>query len=759
MTSRHPGKPVDSCRRRIALVLLGGSAVLALSPWVAARAGAAEEAAKAEAPVVQPAEGGKNQRRVGHLMKVSLPVTGDTYADVRRFVRRALDKADADGYRAVLIFQFVVKKGQSQYGRGSEYGACSDLARFLTSTEVGRAQTVAYVPDSIQGHAVLVAMACNEIIMAPEAEIGSAGIDEKTIEPFIRGTYRAIAERYKGKHFPVEVALAMLDPSLEVLEVKTQFGMEYVSPEGLQQLRAEGKLIEAEPRQLHAPGQPLQFTGEEARRKQFIDGRASNPREVARALELPPEAVEEDAALRGDWVAVGVRLTGPIDHEKARKVQRMIEDAVVGRGVNLVVLWIDSAGGSASDSIELANFLGLDLKRDKVHTVAYVPEEARSGAALIALACDQVVVQPRTLLGGPGAYEFSKEDIRIAMESIRSKTGTWRHRSWSLVAAMIDPNLEVYRYTREGDEEFFCEDELKDLAKEGGEPQKWIKGELVTTPGRVFRVSGSEAKQYRLADDVVEDFMAFQQLFGLKDDLELVEPGWAEFLIDALSSPAAAGLLLTIGFFAMYIELHTPGIGIGGFVAAVCFLLFFWSRFLGGTAGWLEALLFVAGLSCLLLEIFVLPGFGVFGLGGGLLVIASLLLASQTFVIPRNEYQFGQFERSLWILAGTAVGVFAAAYVSRCWLPRAPVFNRMFLEPPLGEEADTIRQREALVHFQDLVGARGTTTTQLTPGGKARFGNKLVDVMADGEMIERGTDVVVVEVHGNRVLVRLVEES
>ena len=105
-----------------------------------------------------------------------------------------------------------------------------------------------------------------------------------------------------------------------------------------------------------------------------------------------------------------------------------------------------------------------------------------------------------------------------------------------------------------------------------------------------------------------------------------------------------AVLLLVIGGAALYIELHAPGIGIGGFVAAVCFLLFFWSRYLGGTAGWLEVSLFVAGVSCLLLEVFVIPGFGIFGLGGGALVLASLVLASQTFLWPRNEYQFEQLE-------------------------------------------------------------------------------------------------------------------
>jgi len=317
----------------------------------------------------------------------------------------------------------------------------------------------------------------------------------------------------------------------------------------------------------------------------------------------------------------------------------------------------------------------------------------------------------------------------------------------------------VFRYTRGGDVEFFCEEEAEEVNKDLPAARKWVKGERVTRPGVPFRARGTQAKEYRLAYRVVEDFAGFRELYSLKDDLDLAEPGWAQFLIDALASPAAAGLLLMIGFFALYAELHSPGIGVGGFLATVCFLLFFWSRFLGGTAGWLEGVLFVAGVGCLLLEIFVLPGFGIFGLGGGLLVIASLILASQTFIIPRNDYQRVQFVWSLGIPTMAMVGVFAAAYFARGWLPSAPIFSRMFLQPPAGEEADTIRRREALVHFQDLVGTQGTTTTQLTPSGKARFGNRLVDVIADGELIERGTDIVVVEVYGNRVLVRAADEQ
>src|SRR4029079_19487675 len=82
----------------------------------------------------------------------------------------------------------------------------------------------------------------------------------------------------------------------------------------------------------------------------------------------------------------------------------------------------------------------------------------------------------------------------------------------------------------------------------------------------------------------------------------------ADYLIDALAAPAVAWLLLLIGGAALYAELQAPGIGVGGFVAGVCFLLYFWSKHLDGTAGWLEILLFAAGAIFSLPHILVMPG-------------------------------------------------------------------------------------------------------------------------------------------------------
>ena len=68
------------------------------------------------------------------------------------------------------------------------------------------------------------------------------------------------------------------------------------------------------------------------------------------------------------------------------------------------------------------------------------------------------------------------------------------------------------------------------------------------------------------------------------------------------------------------------------------------------------------------------------------------------------------------------------------YLPHTPLFSHMMLEPPSDAEREVISHRESLVDFEHLLGRHGVATTQLTPSGKARFGNELVDVIADGEV-------------------------
>jgi membrane-bound ClpP family serine protease len=390
----------------------------------------------------------------------------------------------------------------------------------------------------------------------------------------------------------------------------------------------------------------------------------------------------------------------------------------------------------------------------EVRTVAFIKRRALADAALAALACDDLVMVEEAVLGGPGDYQMSRgelQDLNAPLQAIAAAKG----RDWSLLAAMVDSDLIVYRCAREGDGEirYFCQQELD----EREDRESWRRGAEVDSQDGV---RARKAEELKLARYVVSSFDEFLQAYHLEDELQVVETSHVVETIERLAAqPWFSRTLLFIAFFALISEASAPGLGVPGFISGLCFMLFFWCQFLNGATGWLEALLFLGGLTAVALEIFVIPGLGVFGIGGTLMILTSIVLASQTFVIPRNPYQFGQLPGSLFSVVVAAGGVVAALTLMRRFLPDAPVFNRMMLKPPEDEELEERSEREAIVDFRHLLNKRGVTITQLTPSGKASFGDERVDVISEGELVPRGAAVYVAEVRGNHVLVKPIEDG
>ena len=186
---------------------------------------------------------------------------------------------------------------------------------------------------------------------------------------------------------------------------------------------------------------------------------------------------------------------------------------------------------------------------------------------------------------------------------------------------------------------------------------------------------------------------------------------------------------------------------------------------MGGTAGWLEVVLFVLGAACLLLEVFVVPGFGVFGISGGLLILASLVLASQTWGQSTTGYDLRELAKTMGTLSGAIVAVVAVALAINRFLPQIPFMNQMILSPPgssPGVSSNEPMLRPDLMSGMAAtsgpgrvnVGARGTALTVLRPAGKAQIDDDFYDVISDGPFIERGASIEVVEASRNRIMVR-----
>ena len=690
-------------------------------------------------------------RPAGLLVPISVPITSSSELEAERAIDHAVQRlkreASPEGPDPILILEFVPRAGT---GAGTRFTRAYDLANYIS--ELKNIRTIAYVPRSLSGHAVLAVMACEHVFMAPDASIGRAGTDEDSnspIDELITSGYRIMAE--KRRTFPVAVALGMLDKNYEVLVVSTEDGEEIILRRDLESL-LENTSVES--RRVIVPrGEVGWFSGTEARNLGFVRFKPATRKDVADRLELPESALTPGFDYSGELNPRVLTVKGYINSKMSDTRRRMIENCL-REDVNYIGFWIDSGDGDVDAAIELASAIS-QLDSTEVRTVAYVPYEAQGAGAIVAVACDDIVMGPKAKLG-MGDAEWTPEQVSDVATFVRGQLAVSKKSSWSLLAALFDPSLRVnaYRHKENNRRAYFSQEEL-DAELNAGD---WKLDQRLTAEGETLTVEGSQAAELGLASDTVKEFSEFKALENLADDVTMVEPGWAEDLVDILTTPQVAALLLLIGLVGMYAEVQLPGVGIGGFIATVAFVLFFWANYMEQTANTLEILLFLVGVSCLVLEVFVIPGFGIFGLGGGVMIITSLVLASQTFVLPGTPAEITQLRDSLLVVGSSGVAFVGLAMLMRRYLPHTPLFRHVLLEPPGADHPESLDQRESMADFRHLVGQRGTAATQLTPAGKARFGDELVDVVSDGDLIEKGESVSVAEVHGNRVVVTSVKE-
>src|SRR5262249_28154644 len=206
------------------------------------------------------------------------------------------------------------------------------------------------------------------------------------------------------------------------------------------------------------------------------------------------------------------------------------------------------------------------------------------------------------------------------------------------------------------------------------EPGRYQPVQTRKEAGAVLTVDADAAASYGLGQ-VIDNTDELKGLYGLRGrTIRVDSPGWVDSLVTILTDPYVSWLLMFVGVFMLVIELKLPGIGLPAITSALAFLLFFWSHYLSGTADQLEIILFLIGLVCLALEIFVFPGFGVFGMSGGLLMLCSIVLASHTFIWPSQDYEYQELGHTLLQVTGMLVAVSGCAIVLARYFPSLPFF-------------------------------------------------------------------------------------
>ncbi|MEL7087847.1 MAG: NfeD family protein, partial [Planctomycetota bacterium] len=247
------------------------------------------------------------------------------------------------------------------------------------------------------------------------------------------------------------------------------------------------------------------------------------------------------------------------------------------------------------------------------------------------------------------------------------------------------------------------------------------------------------------------------------------DPTWSENLAGFLSNNWLVRIVLIIMLIlGVFLELQAPGLGVPGAIAVLALLGLFGAPMVIGLADIWHVLLFALGLGLLVIEITVTPTFGVLGVVGIIVMVASLILA----VIPTTGGGFvpapGMGDEILMGAASTLTG-FALAGVGVIVLintfGKIPGLSRLVLanEPapagvgPDGEPVRLAGQAE-LGDGQITVGQTGTVVSTLRPAGEAEFNGQPVDVVSVGPMIDVGQTVRVIEVQRFSIVVEALED-
>ncbi len=699
-------------------------------------------------------------RNLATFVTLEGAITDTVTASVRRAALDLQTRALQERRQAFLVLE--LSPGIS------EFHHVFALSEFLASEATANITTLCWVPKTVSGTNACVALACSEIVMHPDAQLGDIGRGQ-ALPANEQLIVKSIVGKRRNRRVTESLAVGLMDPAAIVLQVTVEpapgnVEKRVVTQPEAQRLR-EANVAIRDTLTLKDGGAVWMLSANQAREWGVLVSQVANSRrEVADAYSLPLDALRERPVIDGNVKVALIEIKGMIEPVLASFLQRQIERAV-DEGAKIIIFEVDSPGGYLFESEELAETIA-DLKDRGVHAVAYIPKGAYSGAAIISLGCDDIYMLPDAILGDAGAiqetaeggaFERAPEKQLSPPKQFLGELARRKNRPVALAQAMCDIDLPVFQATHKtkGSVTYMTEAEIHASGDE------WVQGPLVqeSKKGWLLTVTGRRAHELQLAQAPVDSLADLKARVGIPAEQRLVamQRTWVDDTVFILNTPFVMGLLFFIGLVSIYLELHTMT-GIFGVVSAFCFGLFFWSKVLGGTAGSLEVVLFLMGVGCLLLEFLVLPGFGFFGVTGFLLTFASIIMASQTFGhLGPNMSDADQTLQTLKVFGGAVLGLVVTAVGLSKFLPQIPLFNDMILTPPSADPNSAPRLKPELVgRMADLLGQTGVALTLLRPSGKAEINGELFDVMSEGSFIPEGTAIEVVECFGKRVVVRRV---
>lgn len=449
------------------------------------------------------------------------------------------------------------------------------------------------------------------------------------------------------------------------------------------------------------------------------------------ATEMPaatPLDADGDEAVSGAVVFI-VPVHGDVNPVLDVVMARAIRQAA-RENAAAIVFDMDTFGGGLDSAIRIRDRLvTLDIP-----TFTFVNNKAISAGSLIALATDKIVMAPGSNIGAALPVTVGAEGLTAADEKMISvmasemrKTAKAKNHPSDLAEAFCNPDFEIAGLKEKGDILTLDYDQAVDLG---------LAAYMAESLDDLLAAEGLSAAR-------IERFQ------------ETPTDRFARWLV----SPAVMGLLIAVGVGGLFIELKTPGVGLPGAVGLAALGVYFFGSYLATLSGYMELIAFFLGLVLLGLEIFVIPGFGIPGVAGILLMVGALFFAMFNRAPDGFDFHFARVEVPLWTLTMSLFATAPILWLAAWLLPKTPLYGHLTLAPPHREPSLAGGARggmETEASFALRAGQRGRAITPLRPAGKALIDDHRVDVVSEGEFIDADTEIEIVAVQGSRVAVRSV---
>lgn len=407
-------------------------------------------------------------------------------------------------------------------------------------------------------------------------------------------------------------------------------------------------------------------------------------------------------------------------------------------GANAIILHLNTYGGTLEhgDSIRTA------ILNSKLPVYAFIDNNAASAGALIAIACDSVYMRPGGSIGAATVVNGNGEAMPDKYQSYMR----------SIIRATAESHGKVLRVNAYGDtvNEWFRN---PIIAEAMVDPRTTVK-EIGDDSTRVVTFTSQEAQKYHFSEGEAQSVAEIiTKNLGQKEyTLETYTPTFIDSLIGFLTNPAFQAVLIMFIIGGIYFELQTPGMGFPSAAAIIAAVLYFLPLYIEGVAESWEILVFVAGIMLLVLEIFVIPGFGVTGISGIVLIVFSLFCALTDNIIFNFDFisSHNIYASMLTVMAGIILATILVVYITHKIGSKKGFMRHSALELEQKVEDGYIGVPTDLAQ---CIGKIGIATTVLRPAGKIDIEGVTYDAVSQNEFIEPHTAVKVVKYENTQLYV------